>query len=46
MTAVRNKHLSVLMSTVEVESTLSLDAMMSANAVRTFLSANDSHLIQ
>ena len=39
MTAVRNKHHSVSMSSVEVESSLNLDAMVSANAVRASLSA-------
>ena len=33
------------MSSVGVGSSLNLDAMLSANAVRTSLSANDSHLI-
>ena len=46
MTAVRNKHHLVSMSTVEVGSSLNLDAMLYANAVRTSLSANDSHLIR
>ena len=46
MTAERNKHHSVLMSSVEVGSSLNLDAMLSTNAVRTSLSANDSHLIR
>ena len=46
MTAVQNKHHSVLMSSVEVGSSLNLDAMLSANAVRTSLSANNSHLIR
>ena len=41
MIAVRNKHHSVLMSSVEAGSSLNLDAMLSANAVRTSLSAND-----
>ena len=40
MTAVRNKHHSVSVSSVEAESFLNLDAMLSANAVRTSLSAN------
>ena len=39
MTAVQNKHHSVLMSSVEVGSSLNLDAILSANAVRTFLFA-------
>ena len=42
MTAVRNKHHSVSMSSVETGSSLNLDAMLSANAVRTSLPANDS----
>ena len=46
MTAVRNKHHSVSMSSVEVGSSLNLDAMLPANAIRTTLSANDSHLIR
>ena len=43
MTAVRNKHHSVAMSSVEAGSSLNLDAMLSTNAVCTSLSANDSH---
>ena len=38
MVAVRNKHHSVLMSSVEAGSFLNLDAMLSANAVRTSVS--------
>ena len=45
VTAVRNKHHSVSMSLVEVGSSSNLDAMLSANALRTSLSANDSYLI-
>ena len=43
MTVARNKHHSVSMSSVEAQSSLNLDAMLCANAVRTSLSANDSH---
>ena len=46
MTAVQNKHHSISMSSVEAKSSLDLDAMLSANAVRTSLSANDSHWIR
>ena len=46
MTAVRNKRHSVSMSSVEAGSSLNLDAMLSANAVRASSSAHDSHLIQ
>ena len=46
MTAVRNIHHSVSMSSVQVGSSLNLDAMLFANAVRTSLSAKDSHLIR
>ena len=45
MTAAQNKHHSVSMSSVAVGSSLNVDAMLSVNAVRTSLSANDSHLI-
>ena len=45
MTSVRNKRYSVSLSSVEVESSLNLAAMLSANAVRTSLPANDSHLV-
>ena len=46
MTDVQNKHHSVSMSSVETGSSLNLDRMLSANAVRTSLSAKDSHLIR
>ena len=42
-TRLRNIHHSVPMFSVEVGNSLNLDAMLSANAVRTSLSANDSH---
>ena len=43
MTAVQTEHRhSLSMSSVEVESSLNLDAMLLTNAVRTSLSANDS----
>ena len=46
MTAVQSKHYSVSLSSVEVESFLNLAAMLFANAVRTSLSDNDSHLVR
>ena len=46
MTAVRNKHHSLSTSSVEAGSCLNLDALLSANAIRTSLSANDSHWIR
>ena len=46
MTAVQNKHHSVSVSSVEAASSLNLDIMLSAIAVRTSLSANDSHWIR
>ena len=46
MGAVRNKHHSVSMSSVEVGSSSHLDEMLSVNAVRSSLSANNSHLIR
>ena len=42
VTAVRNEHHSVSLSSFAVKSSLNLDAMLCANAVRTSLSANNS----
>ena len=46
MTTVRNKYHSLSMSSVVAGSSLNLDAMLSANAVRPSLSVNDSQQIQ
>ena len=46
MGAVRNKNHSVSMSSVQVGSSSHLDEMLSVNAVRSSLSANNSHLIR
>ena len=46
MTAAQNKHHSIFMSSVKAGSSSNLDAMLSAHAVCTSLSANDSNWIR